>query len=127
MRALTIMAILCSFAYYYSKAQLVVDGKNVNEQKEIEYIQLSFYFETKEFSPIYNIDYGSIVGENVELAQQKITIDGDDVSSRMTLIYVLNKLNKAGWEYLGDSMFVPSPMMENTQLYILRRKAVSKR
>jgi hypothetical protein len=121
MKAFTIVAFLCIVGHY-SKAQLVVDGKNINEQKEIEYIQLSFYFETKEFSPVYNIDYGAIVGENAEVSRQKITIDGEELSSRMTPVYVLNKLVNAGWEYLGDSMFIPSPMMENTQAYTLRRK-----
>jgi hypothetical protein len=103
-------------------AQVVVDGKNINEDKEIEYIQFSFFYESKKFNPVYTIDYGLLFNDNKELKPQKISIDKEEINSKMTPVYVMNRLYKSGWEYTSDGVFMPAPMMENNQMFTFRRK-----
>jgi tRNA G37 N-methylase Trm5 len=102
--------------------QVLIDGKNINDDKEIEYIQFSYYFESKKLSPVYSIDFGTLINDESGARQQKIEINTEEITSQMTPAYVLNKLHKAGWEYLGDALFMAAPMVENSQMLTLRRK-----
>ena len=113
--------VLFSFSKICS-AQVVVDGKNVNEDKDVEYLQFSFYYEGKQLSPVYLIDYGTVLRDDQQIIPQKIMIDKEEVTPRMTPVYIFNKLYKAGWEYMGDAIFMKAPLIENSQVYTFRRR-----
>lgn len=111
------------------KAQVLVDNKNLNEDKELQYIQLMYYIEKSTLKPVYFLDYGFIEPEYNDILEPemiyeypKITINGAAISDRISPVGVLNKLHKAGWEYTGDVIFVPLGMMKNWHVYTLRRK-----
>lgn len=121
------MKLLCSILFSictipFAYCQLLVNNKNLNEDKDVEYIQFSFYYEGKRMNPIYSIDHGTVLREDQQLGSQKISIDNEEVSSRMTPAYIFNKLYKAGWEYVGDGVFMKAPLVENSQTYTFRRR-----
>lgn len=105
-----------------SFGQLVVDGKNLNEDKNVEYIQFSFYYEGKQLTPVYLIDYGTVMKDDQQQTPQKISIDKEEITSRMTPALVMNKLYKSGWEYMGDLVFMKVPLVENSHMYTFRRR-----
>ena len=111
-----------------ARAQLVVNGKDLNTDKELEYIQLMYYIDKGSIKPVFYVDDGFIEPEYSEildpgkLEDQNITIDGERITDRVTVVWVLNKMNKAGWEYMGDVVFVPLKVMNNWHVYTLRRK-----
>ena len=79
--------------------------------------------------PSFYIDYGFIEPDYNEIikpkdfSMQKININGEDVSDRVTVVWVLNKLHDAGWEYMGDVVYVPIPMMDNWHVFTIKRMA----
>ena len=109
-------------------AQVVVNGKNLNNDRELEYIQLMYYIDKSSIKPVFYVDYGFIEPEYTDIIDperpdyQTITIDGEALTDRVTVVWVLNKMNKAGWEYMGDVVFVPLRVMNDWHIYTLRRK-----
>ena len=111
-----------------SEAQVVVDNKNLNEDKDLHYIQLMYYIEKSTLKPVYFVDYGFIEPEYNDILEPEgiydiptIKINGAELSDRISPVGVLNKLRNAGWEYTGDVLFVPLGMMKNWHVYTLRR------
>jgi hypothetical protein len=119
--ALTVLVtiILAVITPVKSHAQLVVETKNITEDKGIHYIQLMYYVEKKTFRPVYIVDYGIKNVENVNL-KPEIKIDGESVKE-LTPIGLLNKLYAAGWEYLGDYIYIQNPGMP-MHTYTLKRR-----
>lgn len=111
-----------------SLAQVVVNNKNLNDDKDLEYIQLMYLIDKATLKPIFFVDYGVIEPEYNEILkpkdymEQKISINGEALSDRITVVGVLNQMHKAGWEYMGDVVYVPIPMMDNWHIFTLRRK-----
>lgn len=110
-------------------AQLVVNNKNLNGDKELTYIQLMYFIDKATLRPVFYIDQGyiepeykGIIDPDKNSALQKIVINGEEVTDRVTAVWVLNKLHKAGWEYMGDVLYVPIPMMDKWTIFTLRRK-----
>jgi hypothetical protein len=115
---------------FTARAQLVVNGKNLNDDKELTYIQLMYTIDRGSLKPVFFVDYGfiepdynDIIKPSKDGSGQKISINGEDISDRVTVVWVLNKLHKAGWEYIGDVIYVPVPMMDNWHVFTLRRRA----
>lgn len=114
---------------FTARAQLVVNGKNLNDDKELTYIQLMYTIDRGSLKPVFFVDYGFIEPEYNDIIKpskdgsgQKISINGENISDRVTVVWVLNKLHKAGWEYIGDVIYVPVPMMDNWHVFTLRRR-----
>lgn len=109
-------------------AQVVVNGKNLNNDRDLEYIQLMYYIDKSSIKPVFYVDYGFIEPEYTDILDperpdyQTITINGEALTDRVTVVWVLNKMSKAGWEYMGDVVFVPLRVMNNWHIYTLRRK-----
>ena len=79
--------------------------------------------------PAFFVDYGVIEPEYNEIIKpgkeqngQKILINGEEISDRVTVVWVLNMMHKAGWEYIGDVVYVPIPMMDNWHVFTLKRR-----
>jgi hypothetical protein len=113
-----------------ANAQLVVNGKNLNDEKELTYIQLMYTIDKSSLKPSFYVDYGFIEPEYNEIIKpekdftiQKISINGEEVSDRVTVVWVLNKMHNAGWEYMGDVIYVPIPMMDNWHVFTIKRIA----
>ena len=112
------------------QAQVVVNGKNLNEEKDLEYIQLIYYLDKATMGPVFSIDFGFIEPEYADILEperqrlQHISINGENVTDRVTAVWVLNQLNKAGWEYLGDAVYLPLKALNNWHIMTLRRKGV---
>ena len=113
-----------------SHAQLVVNGNDLNTRKDLEYIQLMYYIDKSSIKPVFYVDFGFIEPEYNDILepgqheQQHITINGETLSDRVTVVWVLNKMHQAGWEYMGDVVFVPLKVMNNWHIYTLRRRGV---
>ncbi len=132
MKTNTLMACLC-IAFLAAMGprcygQLVVNGKDLNNETGLEYIQLMYYIDKASIKPVFFIDYGFIEPEYNDVLHpdqpdfQSISINGEPVTERVTVVWVLNKLNQAGWEYLGDVVFIPLRVMNNWHVYTLKRK-----
>ena len=110
------------------QAQVLVNDKNLNEDKNLQYIQLMYYIDKANLKPIYFLDYGNIEPEYNEILKPenyqvpKITIDGAELDANVSPIGVLNKLHKAGWEYMGDGVYFPTRVLDNWYIFTLRRK-----
>jgi hypothetical protein len=110
------------------QAQVVVNGKNLNVEKDLEYIQLMYYIDKSTFGPVFFIDFGFIEPEYSDIIEpernrlQEISINGQDVTDRVTSVWILNQLHKAGWEYMGDAVYVPLRIMHNWHILTLKRK-----
>ncbi len=113
---------------FQSNAQVVINDKNLNEDKSLEYIQLMYLIDKATLKPIFFVDYGMIEPEYNEIIkpddymEQKITIDGEVLDDRITVVGVLNRMYKAGWAYMGDVVYVPIPMMDNWHIFTLKRR-----
>lgn len=111
-----------------SQAQLIVNGTNLNNNENLEYIQLMYYIDKSSIKPVFYVDFGFIepeyndILERGQQEQQHITINGETLTDRVTVVWVLNKMHQAGWEYMGDVVFVPLKVMNNWHIYTLRRK-----
>jgi hypothetical protein len=110
-------------------AQVVVDNKNLNEDKDLQYIQLMYFIDKSTLKPVYFLDYGFIEPEYNEILDPemmyhhpKIKINGAELSDRVSPVGVLNKLHKAGWEYTGDVLFERAGMMKDWHVYTLKRR-----
>ncbi len=106
--------------------QVLVDAKNVNDDKAIQYIQFLYYIDKAEFKPVYMIDFGIVDPASTDMKKQKLTINGIEIKPTMSPMLVLNKLHQAGWEYLGDETYVHVPMMEGWYSFTLRRNPNTK-
>jgi hypothetical protein len=105
-----------------SFGQVVVDGKDVSAEKDVQYIQFLYYLEKGSFKPVYLIDYGLVDNQQGQAKKQKISIDKKEVTDSLSPINILNLLYKAGWEYMGDETYVQVPMMEGWYSFTLKRK-----
>lgn len=112
-----------------TEAQVIVDDKNLNEDKDLQYIQLMYYIEKSTLKPVYFLDYGFIEPEYNDIlapeaiyAYPKIRIDGVELNDRVSPVGVLNQLHKAGWEYTGDLLSESVGMMKNWHVFTLKRK-----
>src|SRR5687768_5060071 len=96
----------------HCQAQVVVNGKNLNKDADLQYIQLMYYIDKASIKPVFYVDYGFIEPEYTDILEpehsdhQTVTINGEELTDRVTVVWVLNKMNKAGWEYMGDVVFV---------------------
>lgn len=117
-----LLSAACVLMSHLCFSQIIVDSKNVSEDTTIQYIQFMYYMDSKSFKPVYLIDYGVI--ENADRAgkNQKIQIDNDEIHNAMSPMMVINKIDKAGWEYLGDANYIRIPLMENLLTFTFRRK-----
>ena len=113
---------------FNASAQVVVNDKNLNEDKDLKYIQLMYFIDKATLRPVFYVDFGIIEPEYNEILRpdkdftlQKISINGEEVSDRVTAVWVLNKMYKAGWEYLGDVVYVPIPMMDKWTIFTMKR------
>ena len=111
------------------RAQLVVNDKNLNDDKELTYIQLMYYIDKGTLRPVFYVDHGyiepeykGIIDPDKDSELQRIIINGEELGDRVTVVWVLNKLHKAGWEYMGDVVYVPIPMMDKWTVFTLKRK-----
>lgn len=102
-------------------AQVIVDGKNLNEDKTIEYIQLNYYIDRTSLLPVYLIDFGLNSGKEDVNLTPKIQVNSEFLSYDSP-VAVLNKLYRAGWEYLGDHLYLDSNF-ERLHMYTLKRKS----
>lgn len=114
---------------FTASAQLVVNEKNLNDDKNLTYIQLMYTIDKSSLKPAFFVDYGVIEPEYNEIIKpgkeqngQKILINGKEISDRVTVVWVLNMMHKAGWEYIGDVVYVPIPMMDNWHVFTLKRR-----
>lgn len=119
---------LFSVCDMHCHGQVVVNGKDLNSDPNLEYIQLMYYVDKSTFTPVFIVDFGVIEPEYTDILEpeaaghQQVMIDGESITDRVTVVWVLNKMHKAGWEYLGDVVFVPLRAMHNWHVYTLRRK-----
>jgi hypothetical protein len=110
-------------------AQVVVNSKNINDDKDLEYVQLMYYVDKATLRPVFYLDYGLIEPEYTDIIaperdyKQKISINGEELNDRITVVWVLNKMHQAGWEYMGDSIYLPLRMMDKWHVFTLRRKS----
>jgi len=123
---ITVMILLFTLRTH---AQVVVNEKNLNDEKDLNYIQLMYTIDKNSLKPVFYVDFGFIEPEYNEILKpekdfriQKISINGEAVNDRVTVVWVLNKMHQAGWEYLGDAVYVPIPMMDNWHIFTLRKK-----
>jgi len=127
-RLVILVGITLSLCGSQSRAQLVVNGTDLNSNPELEYIQLMYYIEKATIKPVFFVDHGLIEPEYNDIVhpdrmgKQLIIINGEEVTDRVTVVWVLNKMNQAGWEYLGDVVFVPLRSMNDWHVYTLKRK-----
>ena len=115
-------------ASHVASGQLIVNGRNLNNDPNVEYIQLMYYIDKASIKPVFFIDYGFIEPEYNDILYperpdlQDISINGETVTDRISVVGVLNRMHQAGWEYLGDVVYVPLRVMNNWHIYTLRRK-----
>ena len=123
--------ILAAFIFLlnaHCHAQVVVNGKNLNDEKELKYIQLMYFIDKSTFGPVFFIDFGYIEPEYNDILEperhrlQTIVINGHEVTDRVTAVWILNQMHKAGWEYMGDVVYVPLRVMNNWHIMTLHRK-----
>jgi hypothetical protein len=130
LRIVFLIAIILTVLFnLVSEAQVVVDNKNLNEDKDLKYIQLMYYIEKSTMKPVYFLDYGFIEPEYNDILEPEaiyayptIKINGSELTDRVSPVGVLNKLDDAGWEYTGDMLFERVGMMRNWHVFTLRRK-----
>ena len=48
-------------------AQVVVNGKNLNNDRDLEYIQLMYYIDKSSIKPVFYVDYGFIEPEYTDI------------------------------------------------------------
>ena len=112
-----------------SHAQVVVNNKNINDDKDLEYVQLMYYVDKASLRPVFYLDFGLIEPEYTDIIRperdykQKIIINGEELNDRITVVWVLNKMHQAGWEYMGDSIYLPLRMMDKWHVFTLRRRS----
>ena len=129
LRQLTTVLFLISAMAYFNNghAQVIVNGKNLNNDRDLDYIQLMYYIDKSSIKPVFYLDYGYIEPEYNDIIEpeyhdtQSISINGEELTDRVTVVWVLNKMKKAGWEYMGDVVFVPLKVMNNWHVYTLHR------
>jgi hypothetical protein len=125
----TCLATLILFSYTDCGAQVFINDKNLNDDKDLKFIQLMYYVDKSTLKPVYFLDYGFIEPDYTDILepeqmneQPKIMINGQELNDRVSPVGVLNKLNKAGWEYMGDVVYFPMGSMKNWYVFTMRRK-----
>lgn len=124
----SVAAFVLLFDVVNAHAQVVVNNKNINDDKDLEYVQLMYYVEKATLRPVFYLDYGLIEPEYTDIIEperdykQKISINGEELNDRMTVVGVLNKMHQAGWEYMGDSIYLPLRMMDKWHVFTLKRR-----
>ena len=115
-KRLTLLPTLLMLSFAAS-AQVVVNDKNLNDDENLQYIQLMYFIDKSTLRPVFYIDYGLIEPEYKEILEPekyfglpKININGHEVNDRVTVVWVLNEMHRAGWEYMGDVVYVPIPV-----------------
>ncbi len=129
----TLRILLCLFAASFaftlsSRAQVVVNDKNLNDDKDLQYIQLMYFIDKSTLRPVFYIDYGLIEPEYKEILDPdkyfglpKIRVNGHEINDRVTVVWMLNQMHKAGWEYMGDVVYVPIPSMDKWTIFTMKR------
>jgi hypothetical protein len=124
----------CSFGLFIllsnflCEAQVVVNNKNINDDKDLQYVQVMYYVDKSTLKPVFYLDYGLIEPEYTDIIEperdykQTIVINGEPLSERVTVVWVLNKMHQAGWEYMGDSIYLPLRMMDKWHVFTMKRK-----
>ena len=113
------------------QAQVVVNGKDLNKDKDLQYIQLMYKLDKATLGPVFFVDFGYIEPEYTDILEperqglQYIQVNGENITDRVTVVWVLNQMHKAGWEYLGDVVFVPLRSLNNWHIMTLKRREVS--
>lgn len=109
-------------------AQVVVNEKNLNDDKDLQYIQLMYFIDKATLRPVFYIDYGLIEPEYNEILEPekyfslpKIAVNGRDVNDTVTVVWMLNEMYKAGWEYMGDVVYLPIPTLNKWTVFTLKR------
>lgn len=111
-----------------SRAQVVVNNKDLNDDKGLEYIQLMYYVDKSTLRPVFYVDYGLIEPDYTDIIEperdfkQTIRINGEVVNDRVTVVWLLNEMHQAGWEYMGDVIYLPMRMMDKWHVFTLKRK-----
>ena len=73
-------------------AQVVVNNKNINDDKDLEYVQLMYYVDKATLRPVFYLDYGLIEPEYTDIIaperdyKQKILINGEGLNDRITVV-----------------------------------------
>ena len=117
---------------WHCRAQVVVNGKNLNDDQSLQYIQLMYYTNKATFGPVFFVDHGFIEPEYADILEpetagrQRILINGEEVTDRVTVVWVLNKMHEAGWEYMGDVVYVPMRAMNNWHVFTMKRASTGK-
>ena len=125
------LALVMILAEFDCQAQVVVNGKNLNDQQDLEYIQLMYYMDKATLGPVFFVDFGYIEPEYSDILEpernrlQTISINGKNITDRVTAVWVLNQMHSAGWEYLGDVVYVPLRAMNNWHILTLRRREMN--
>lgn len=126
-KRLTLLPTLLMLSFAAS-AQVVVNDKNLNDDENLQYIQLMYFIDKSTLRPVFYIDYGLIEPEYKEILEPekyfglpKININGHEVNDRVTVVWVLNEMHRAGWEYMGDVVYVPIPAMDKWTIFTLKR------
>jgi hypothetical protein len=89
---------------FHCRAQVVVNDKNINDDKDLQYVQLMYYVDKSTLKPVFYLDYGLIEPEYTDIIEperdykQTILINGEPLSDRITVVWVLNKMHQAGWD-----------------------------
>ena len=123
---LAVVVFILGFGFQ-SDAQVVVNNKNLNDDKDLEYIQLMYYVDRSTLKPVFYVDYGFIEPEYTDIIaperdyKQVIRINGEDVTDRVTVVWLMNKMHQSGWEYMGDVIYLPMKMMDKWHVFTLRR------
>ena len=123
--------LLALLSNFHCGAQVVVNNKNINDDKDLQYVQLMYYVDKSTLRPVFYLDYGLIEPEYTDIIEperdykQTIVINGEQLSDRITVVWVLNKMHQAGWEYMGDSIYLPLRMMDKWHVFTLKRKSNS--
>jgi hypothetical protein len=113
---------------FLCEAQVVVNNKNINDDKDLQYVQVMYYVDKSTLKPVFYLDYGLIEPEYTDIIEperdykQTIVINGEPLSERVTVVWVLNKMHQAGWEYMGDSIYLPLRMMDKWHVFTMKRK-----
>ncbi len=128
LRLLPCIAVLTLIITVPGRAQVVINDKNLNEDKDLNYIQLMYFIDKSTLRPVFYVDYGLIEPEYKEILDPvkyqglpKISVNGREVSDRVTVVWMLNQMHKAGWEYMGDVVYVPIPSMDKWTIFTMKR------
>ena len=105
-----------------ANAQVVVEGININERKDIEYIQMVAYGKGFSKKVTIVIDYGQ---QQAWWTTKDQAVDDPETGKRkvfFSVIDALNFLHRQGWEYVNHEVYSEeSRGMENVSHFLFRK------